>query len=69
MYGNTEEWNGSAWTELNDLNTARGHGSGAIQGTAEAALCVGGVYPPTTHATIVEEWSEPSYTIKTVTVS
>ena len=23
LYGRTEEWNGSTWTELNDMSTAR----------------------------------------------
>ena len=42
MFANTEEWNGSSWTEVGDLNLARGHGSAAGQGTAEAALMFGG---------------------------
>jgi hypothetical protein len=23
IYGNTESWNGTSWTEVNDLNSAR----------------------------------------------
>ena len=42
----TESWNGSAWTEVNDLNTNRGYFlSGA--GTYTAALAFGGQNPPT----------------------
>jgi hypothetical protein len=36
----TEEWNGTSWTELNDLNTAR-YGLGA-GGTTSAGLAFGG---------------------------
>ena len=38
----SETWNGSAWTEGNDLNSARSEAVGT--GTATAALCIGG-YP------------------------
>jgi hypothetical protein len=38
-----EVWNGSAWTEIAELNTARGTGSGA--GTTTAALFSGGQAP------------------------
>jgi len=62
-----EEFNGTSWTELADLATARTGTRGC--GTASAALCIGGISPPTTHASIVEEWSDPVYTVKTVTVS
>jgi hypothetical protein len=62
-----EKFDGTSWTELADLGTGRTGTRGC--GTASAALCVGGVSPPTTHATIVEEWSDPAYIIKTVTVS
>ena len=36
----TESWNGSAWTEVNDLPTARGTGVGV--GVQTANLAVGG---------------------------
>jgi hypothetical protein len=39
--GNTESWNGTSWTELNDLNTARRILTGA--GTSTAALAFGGL--------------------------
>ena len=38
--GNTEVWNGSSWTEVNDLNTARRLLAGS--GTQAAALAFGG---------------------------
>jgi hypothetical protein len=37
---NVEEWNGSAWTEVNDLNQGRLSGGGA--GTSTAGLVFGG---------------------------
>jgi len=37
---NNESYNGSSWTELNDLNTARYEGTGS--GTQTAALAIGG---------------------------
>jgi hypothetical protein len=38
---NTETWNGTSWTEVNDLNTARRIFGGA--GTNTAALAFGGI--------------------------
>ena len=58
----TESWNGTSWTEVNDLNTARNELAG--NGVAASALGYGGL--PTTAAT--EEWSDPSFTIKTVDI-
>jgi hypothetical protein len=54
--GNTESWNGTAWTELNDLNTARSDLGGA--GIQTAALAVGG--NPLTANT--EIWNGTSWT-------
>ena len=54
-----EHWNGSAWTELADLNTGRWAGAGAgISYTA--ALFFGGYVPPNTAAT--ESWNGSSWT-------
>jgi hypothetical protein len=39
---NTESYNGTSWTELNDLNTARRHTMGSA-GTQTAALA-GGIH-------------------------
>jgi hypothetical protein len=55
-----EEFNGSAWTEVADLNTARGEGGGA-GASAEAALVYGGASPPGTHA-LTESWNGSSWT-------
>ncbi len=60
---NTESWNGSAWTELNNLSTARRNLTGG--GSPTAALAVGGE-PPILTAT--EEWTF-THALKTVTTS
>ena len=39
----TEAYNGTSWTEVNDLTTARGYSAGA--GTQTSALCFGGGRP------------------------
>jgi len=48
----TEQYDGSSWTEVADLSTARGDGGGA--GTQTLALAVSGQPPATT---AVEEWT------------
>ena len=49
----TESWNGTNWTEVNDLNTARNAlGAAGIQ---SAALGFGGEGPPTLTAS--EAWN------------
>jgi hypothetical protein len=55
--GSTEEYNGSAWTTVNSMNTARNKLAGA--GTQTAAVGFGGT-PPTTGAT--EEYDGSSWT-------
>ena len=65
----TESFNGTTWTEVADLATARQE-AGCAQSpstTNTSAMYIGGTTGSITNAT--EEWSDPSYTIKTVTVS
>ena len=38
MVGNTEIWNGSAWTEVNDLNTARRSGGASKIGSTSEGI-------------------------------
>ena len=54
----TEVWNGSTWTEVNDCNTGRYYVAGA--GTATAALAVGGENAPTDNLT--ESWDGTNWT-------
>jgi len=62
QYAQTEEWNGSSWTEVGDLNTGRRQGGGA--GTsAEACLCFGAAYGnPFTAQDLNESWNGSSWT-------
>ena len=60
-YAQTELWNGSAWTEVNDLNTTR---SGLmLSGTTTSALAAGGTPNPT--ATLTESWNGTNWTATT----
>ena len=61
----TESWNGTSWTEVADLTTGRTEAGGT--GTQDVAICMGGGTPGITNVT--EEWNDPTYTIKTVTIS
>jgi len=63
-----ELWNGTSWTEVNDLSTPTVYMGGA--GTASAGLSFGGQGPPgPTMVTTTEEWTNPVFSIETVTVS
>jgi hypothetical protein len=55
----TESWNGTSWTEVNDLNTARGFTANGA-GTSTAALGAGGSGPGVT--TNTESWNGTSWT-------
>jgi hypothetical protein len=60
----TESWNGSAWTEVNDLNQARSYGGG-IGTSNTSALCVSGLnWNPgsSTNDTSNEQWNGSSWT-------
>ena len=53
-YAQTETWNGSAWTEVGNLNTARSNTGGAgVDSTS--ALAYGGY--TTTYLAITESWN------------
>ena len=58
-----EEYDGTSWTEVADLSTGRGSCGGA--GTTTLGLAYGG----SASISSSEEWNDPVYTIKTVTVS
>ena len=57
----TEIWNGSTWTELNDLTNARGGNTGG-GGSTISGLCFGGPGAST------EEWNATAG-LATITVS
>ena len=60
----TESWNGSAWTEIAEINTVRPEGA-AGTGTSTAAFIIGGTNPanpPGGKHTLVEEWDGSSWT-------
>ena len=60
----TESWNGSAWTEVNDLNTSRGNGPTGLGLSNSAALAAGGSTAPgsPTKTANTESWNGSSWT-------
>ena len=60
-----QSWNGTNWTEVNDLNTARKRIAGTS--TGPAALGFGGQNPSPTSAT--EEFINPGTILKTLTTT
>jgi hypothetical protein len=57
---NVESWDGSSWTEVNDLNSARY--LLASSGTNTAALAYGGNTPPPAVTAVTESWNGSSWT-------
>ena len=55
----TEQWNGSSWTEVNDLNTARSDMGGF--GIYTAGLGYGGAEPPGGRSAKTELWNGSSW--------
>jgi len=58
--GKTEEYNGTAWTEVADLNTAR-RNNATVGANTEAALSFAGFTPPGAYA-LNEQWNGSSWT-------
>ena len=61
--GNTETWNGTSWTEVNDVNTARRNLGSA--GTNTEALGFGGLtisFPTAVNVGNTEVWNGSSWT-------
>jgi hypothetical protein len=57
--GATEVWNGSTWTEVNDMNTARAyHASGGLY---TEGLTFGGMTPGETRVANTEIWNGTSW--------
>ena len=63
----TEQWNGTSWTELANLTTARQSTGGA--GTSTLAICISGYNGAPNNVATSEEWDAQTLTVKTVTVS
>ena len=55
-----ESWNGSSWTEVNDVNTARSDMGSA--GTSTLALIFGGITLPSTTRASTESWNGTNWT-------
>jgi len=55
----TESWNGTSWTEVNDLNTARRDAANCIGTDSTSALCAGGATPA--YIANVEQWNGSSW--------
>jgi hypothetical protein len=64
----TESWNGTSWTNVASLATARS-GPGNGNGSQTAALAVGGNSPAPVALASTEEWTDPSFATRTITVS
>jgi len=65
----TETFDGTTWTEVGDM-AVKNYNMGAAGVNSSAALACGGAEGPSQVTTdLVEEWADPTYTIKTVTVS
>ena len=56
----TEQYNGTSWTEVNDLNTARTNIGGA--GTTTAAIATGGTGPASPNSALNESWNGSAWT-------
>ena len=63
----TEFWDGSSWTEISDLATARYNGSAS--GSSTNGILQGGSTSGTGGSTTTEEWTAADFQIKTVTTS
>ena len=64
--GVVESYDGVSFTEVNDLNTARGTG-GTVKGTSTEAAALGGAPTPSGTTAATENWSGTSDIIKVLT--
>ena len=60
VLANTESWNGTNWTEVNDLNTARRLLSGT--GTDNTNCLAAGGYDGTAYTAKTESWNGTNWT-------
>ena len=64
----TESWDGTSWTEVADLASGIDNNMGA-GGSNASAISAGGTPPAAAQTNATENWDDPAYSIKTVTVS
>ena len=60
VVNNVEQWDGSSWTEKNNLNTARSFFGGG--GTSTAAIFYGGYVGTPSYSALTESWNGTSMT-------
>ena len=65
----TELYNGTSWTEVADMSLARRSLCGATSAPSTVSMAYGGFATSYPQADQTEEWNDPVYSIKTVTVS
>ena len=65
----TEFWNGTSWTEVNNLSTARYGGSSSKSGGTSGSAHAAGGYTGTAYTGVTEEWTAADFEIKTLTTS
>ena len=62
----TEKWNGTAWTEVNDLSSGRVYSSTSKAGYTNALMAGGNTGGPSgSEVTSTEEWTDPVLATKT----
>jgi hypothetical protein len=69
---NVEQYNGTSWTEVADIATARKAFPGGATSSPSGAFCIwGGADTPTSNAgtTATEEWNDPVLQTVTFTAS
>ena len=64
--GKTETWNGTNWTEEADLSGPVYYQQQTGAGTASSAISFGGEGSSNQMRTATEEWTKPTFTIKTI---
>lgn len=63
----TETWNGTSWTEVNNLSTAREKPFYSQHGSSTQNMAIGGAEGPLDEMiTTVEDWDDPTLSVKTV---
>ena len=64
-----EQYDGTSWTEVGDVGTGRGYSAAGGSSPSTLSIIYGGNGGPPGESAATEEWSEPVYSVKTVTTS